>query len=194
MTADELNQGKVVVFSAPSGAGKTTIVKALLASKEHLSFSISACSRDPRGEEVDGKDYHFIGVSGFKSKIDSNAFVEWEEVYKDHFYGTLNSELHRIWKDQKTVVFDVDVVGGINLKKKFGDRALSIFIMPPSVQVLAQRLRSRNTDSEDRIKQRLAKAKHEIEMSEAFDIIIENDILELAIQKATKAVNEFLAL
>ena len=194
MTADELNQGKVIVFSAPSGAGKTTIVKALLASQDHLSFSISACSRDPRGEEVDGKDYHFIGVSGFKSKIDSNAFVEWEEVYKDHFYGTLNSELHRIWKDQKTVVFDVDVVGGINLKKKFVDKALSIFIMPPSVQVLAQRLRSRNTDSEDRIKQRLAKAKQEIEMSEAFDIIIENDILELAIQKATMAVNEFLAL
>jgi guanylate kinase len=192
VTADELNQGKVIVFSAPSGAGKTTIVKALLASQDHLSFSISACSRDPRGEEVDGKDYHFIGVSEFKSKIERNAFVEWEEVYKDHFYGTLNSELHRIWKDRKTVVFDVDVVGGINLKKKFGAKALSIFVMPPSEQVLEQRLRGRNTDSEDRIKQRLAKAKQEIELSEAFDIIIENDILEQAIQSAAKAVNEFL--
>jgi guanylate kinase len=186
-------QGKVVIFSAPSGAGKTTIVKALLATQERLSFSVSACSRAPRGQEIDGKDYHFIGVSGFKSKIHNNEFVEWEEVYKDHFYGTLNTELNLIWRNNKTVVFDVDVVGGVNLKKKFGANALSIFVMPPSIDVLEERLRNRKTDSEDRINQRLSKAAQEIELSEDFDVIIENDRLEEAISQATKVVNEFLA-
>jgi len=186
-------QGKVVIFSAPSGAGKTTIVKALLATQEHLSFSVSACSRAPRGQEIDGKDYHFIGVSGFKSKIHNNEFVEWEEVYKDHFYGTLNTELNLIWRNNKTVVFDVDVVGGVNLKRKFGANALSIFVMPPSIDVLEERLRNRKTDSENRIKQRLSKAAQEIELSEDFDVIIVNDRLEVAISQATKAVNEFLA-
>ena len=186
-------QGKVVIFSAPSGAGKTTIVKALLATQERLSFSVSACSRAPRGQEIDGKDYHFIGVSGFKSKIHNNEFVEWEEVYKDHFYGTLKTELNLIWRNNKTVVFDVDVVGGVNLKKKFGANALSIFVMPPSIDVLEERLRNRKTDSEDRIKQRLSKAAQEIELSEDFDVIIENDRLEEAISQATKVVNEFLA-
>ncbi|MDA9206750.1 guanylate kinase [Crocinitomicaceae bacterium] len=186
-------QGKVVIFSAPSGAGKTTIVKALLATQERLSFSVSACSRAPRGQEIDGKDYHFIGVSGFKSKIHNNEFVEWEEVYKDHFYGTLKTELNLIWRNNKTVVFDVDVVGGVNLKKKFGANALSIFVMPPSIDVLEERLRNRKTDSEDRINQRLSKAAQEIELSEDFDVIIENDRLEEAISQATKVVNEFLA-
>jgi guanylate kinase len=186
-------QGKVVIFSAPSGAGKTTIVKALLATQERLSFSVSACSRAPRGQEIDGKDYHFIGVSGFKSKIHNNEFVEWEEVYKDHFYGTLKTELNLIWRNNKTVVFDVDVVGGVNLKKKFGANALSIFVMPPSIDVLEERLRNRKTDSEDRINQRLSKAAQEIELSEGFDVIIENDRLEEAISQATKVVNEFLA-
>ena len=192
MASNEL-QGKVVIFSAPSGAGKTTIVKALLATQERLSFSVSACSRAPRGQEIDGKDYHFIGVSGFKSKIHNNEFVEWEEVYKDHFYGTLNTELNLIWRNNKTVVFDVDVVGGVNLKKKFGANALSIFVMPPSIDVLEERLRNRKTDSDDRIKQRLSKAAQEIELSEDFDVIIENDRLEEAISQATKVVNEFLA-
>ena len=186
-------QGKVVIFSAPSGAGKTTIVKALLATQERVSFSVSACSRAPRGQEIDGKDYHFIGVSGFKSKIHNNEFVEWEEVYKDHFYGTLKTELNLIWRNNKTVVFDVDVVGGVNLKKKFGANALSIFVMPPSIDVLEERLRNRKTDSEDRINQRLSKAAQEIELSEDFDVIIENDRLEEAISQATKVVNEFLA-
>ena len=186
-------QGKVVIFSAPSGAGKTTIVKALLATQERLSFSVSACSRAPRGQEIDGKDYHFIGVSGFKSKIHNNEFVEWEEVYKDHFYGTLKTELNLIWRNNKSVVFDVDVVGGVNLKKKFGANALSIFVMPPSIDVLEERLRNRKTDSEDRINQRLSKAAQEIELSEDFDVIIENDRLEEAISQATKVVNEFLA-
>ena len=192
MVSNEL-QGKVVIFSAPSGAGKTTIVKALLATQERLSFSVSACSRAPRGQEIDGKDYHFIGVPGFKSKIHNNEFVEWEEVYKDHFYGTLNTELNLIWRNNKTVVFDVDVVGGVNLKKKFGANALSIFVMPPSIDVLEERLRNRKTDSEDRINQRLSKAAQEIELSEDFDVIIENDRLEEAISQATKVVNEFLA-
>ena len=192
MASNEL-QGKVVIFSAPSGAGKTTIVKALLATQERLSFSVSACSRAPRGQEIDGKDYHFIGVSGFKSKIHNNEFVEWEEVYKDHFYGTLKTELNLIWRNNKTVVFDVDVVGGVNLKKKFGANALSIFVMPPSIDVLEERLRNRKTDSEDRINQRLSKAAQEIELSEDFDVIIENDRLEEAISQATKVVNEFLA-
>lgn len=192
MVSNEL-QGKVVIFSAPSGAGKTTIVKALLATQERLSFSVSACSRAPRGQEIDGKDYHFIGVSGFKSKIHNNEFVEWEEVYKDHFYGTLKTELNLIWRNNKTVVFDVDVVGGVNLKKKFGANALSIFVMPPSIDVLEERLRNRKTDSEDRINQRLSKAAQEIELSEDFDVIIENDRLEEAISQATKVVNEFLA-
>ena len=192
MASNEL-QGKVVIFSAPSGAGKTTIVKALLATQERLSFSVSACSRAPRGQEIDGKDYHFIGVSGFKSKIHNNEFVEWEEVYKDHFYGTLNTELNLIWRNNKTVVFDVDVVGGVNLKRKFGANALSIFVMPPSIDVLEERLRNRKTDSENRIKQRLSKAAQEIELSEDFDVIIVNDRLEVAISQATKAVNEFLA-
>ncbi len=192
MASNEL-QGKVVIFSAPSGAGKTTIVKVLLATQERLSFSVSACSRAPRGQEIDGKDYHFIGVSGFKSKIHNNEFVEWEEVYKDHFYGTLKTELNFIWRNNKTVVFDVDVVGGVNLKKKFGANALSIFVMPPSIDVLEERLRNRKTDSEDRINQRLSKAAQEIELSEDFDVIIENDRLEEAISQATKVVNEFLA-
>jgi guanylate kinase len=164
-----------------------------LATQERLSFSVSACSRAPRGQEIDGKDYHFIGVSGFKSKIHNNEFVEWEEVYKDHFYGTLKTELNLIWRNNKTVVFDVDVVGGVNLKKKFGANALSIFVMPPSIDVLEERLRNRKTDSEDRINQRLSKAAQEIELSEDFDVIIENDRLEEAISQATKVVNEFLA-
>ena len=190
-----MSQGKLIIFSAPSGSGKTTLVHHLLPKSElKLAFSVSATSREKRPNEEHGKDYYFLSADEFRKRISADEFLEWEEVYTDQFYGTLRSEINRIHSEGQTVVFDVDVLGGINLKKKFGDQALSIFIMPPSVQVLAQRLRSRNTDSEDRIKQRLAKAKQEIEMSEAFDIIIENDILELAIQKATKAVNEFLAL
>jgi len=189
-----LNEGKVIIFSAPSGAGKTTIVRALLDSLSELSFSISACSRDPRGQEVNGKDYHFIGIEGFKNKIKNNEFVEWEEVYQDHFYGTLNSELIRIWNANKTVVFDVDVVGGMSLKKKFGKKALAIFVMPPSLMVLEERLRSRNTDSEQKIQQRLEKAEQEISLSSGFDVILKNDQLDNAISNAKAIVNQFLVL
>ena len=194
MSFQNLNEGKVIIFSAPSGAGKTTIVRALLDSLSELSFSISACSRDPRGQEVNGKDYHFIGIEGFKNKIKNNEFVEWEEVYQDHFYGTLNSELIRIWNANKTVVFDVDVKGGMSLKKKFGKKALAIFVMPPSLMVLEERLRSRNTDSEQKIQQRLEKAEQEIALSSGFDVILKNDQLDNAISDAKAIVNQFLVL
>lgn len=194
MSFQNLNEGKVIIFSAPSGAGKTTIVRALLDSLSELSFSISACSRDPRGQEVNGKDYHFIGIEGFKNKIKNNEFVEWEEVYQDHFYGTLNSELIRIWNANKTVVFDVDVVGGMSLKKKFGKKALAIFVMPPSLMVLEERLRNRNTDSEQKIQQRLEKAEQEISLSSGFDVILKNDQLDNAISDAKAIVNQFLVL
>lgn len=194
MSSQNLNEGKVIIFSAPSGAGKTTIVRALLDSLSELSFSISACSRDPRGQEVNGKDYHFIGIEGFKNKIKNNEFVEWEEVYQDHFYGTLNSELIRIWNANKTVVFDVDVKGGMSLKKKFGKKALAIFVMPPSLMVLEERLRNRNTDSEQKIQQRLEKAEQEISLSSGFDVILKNDQLDNAISDAKAIVNQFLVL
>lgn len=192
MSSQNLNEGKVIIFSAPSGAGKTTIVRALLEELSELSFSISACSRDPRGQEVNGKDYHFIGIEGFKKKIKNNEFAEWEEVYQDHFYGTLNSELTRIWNANKTVVFDVDVVGGMSLKKKFGKKALAIFVMPPSLVVLEERLRNRNTDSEQKIQQRLEKAEHEISLSSGFDVILKNDKLDTAISEAKSIINQFL--
>ena len=192
MSSQNLNEGKVIIFSAPSGAGKTTIVRALLDVISELSFSISACSRNPRSQEVNGKDYHFIGIEGFKNKINNNEFVEWEEVYQDHFYGTLNSELTRIWNANKTVVFDVDVVGGMSLKKKFGKKALAIFVMPPSLMVLVERLRNRNTDSEQKIQQRLEKAEQEISLSSGFDVILKNDKLDIAISEANAIVNQFL--
>lgn len=192
MSSQNLNEGKVIIFSAPSGAGKTTIVRALLDEVSELSFSISACSRAPRGHEVNGKDYHFIGIEGFKNKIKNNEFAEWEEVYQDHFYGTLNSELTRIWNANKTVVFDVDVVGGMSLKKKFGKKALAIFVMPPSLVVLEERLRNRNTDSEQKIQQRLEKAEQEISLSSGFDVILKNDKLDIAISEANAIVNQFL--
>ena len=192
MSSKILNEGKVIIFSAPSGAGKTTIVRALLDELSELSFSISACNRDPRGQEVNGKDYHFIGIEGFKKKIKNNEFVEWEEVYQDHFYGTLNSELTRIWNANKTVVFDVDVVGGMSLKKKFGKKALAIFVMPPSLVVLEERLRNRNTDSEQKIQQRLEKAEHEISLSSGFDVILKNDKLDTAISETKSIINQFL--
>jgi guanylate kinase len=185
-------KGKLVIFSAPSGAGKTSIVHALLTSVPGLEFSISACSRPIRGNEIDGKDYYFLGIEGFKKKITEGAFLEWEEVYKDHFYGTLNSEVERIWKEGKNVIFDVDVYGGISIKKKFKEKALSIFIMPPSIEVLEERLRKRSTDSEDAIAKRIEKARHEISKASEFDVTIVNDELQTAISEAREIVIKFL--
>jgi len=186
--------GKCIIVSAPSGAGKTTIVHALMEQISVLSFSISACSRKPRENEKDGEDYFFIGPEVFKKRISEQAFIEWEEVYPEHYYGTLKSEVEKLWKQGKVVVFDVDVVGGLNLKKKFGENALALFIQPPNLTVLGQRLRSRNTETEERVQQRLKKADWEIEQSSNFDHVILNDVLPLAIDKAVKLATHFIAL
>ena len=186
--------GKAIIFSAPSGAGKTTIVKSLLANKLPLSFSISACSRQKRENEINGKDYHFLSIEDFKQKINEQAFIEWEEVYENNYYGTLKSEIERIWNDKKHVVFDVDVVGGLNLKKHFGNNALAIFIEPPSMDVLIERLRNRATESEASLNKRIDKAKHEMTYSPSFDSIIINDQLEETIEVAEKKVKDFLNL
>ena len=184
--------GKAIIFSAPSGAGKTTIVKSLLGNKLPLSFSISACSRQKRENEINGKDYHFLSIKDFKQKINEQAFIEWEEVYENNYYGTLKSEIERIWNDKKHVVFDVDVVGGLNLKKHFGNNALAIFIQPPSMDVLFDRLSNRATESKTSLNKRKDKAKHEMTYSTSFDSIIINDQLEETIEVAEKKVKDFL--
>lgn len=185
--------GKCIIFSAPSGAGKTTLVHKLLESSNQYAFSVSACSRKPRENEIDGVDYYFIGLENFKQKITENAFVEWEEVYLNNFYGTLKSELIRIWKQGKTVVFDVDVVGGLNLKKIFKANALAIFINPPSAEILENRLRNRKTESEEKIQMRISKAKIELQRAAEFDVIVENNILEEAVEKVKLTAAEFIA-
>lgn len=186
------NVGKCLIFSAPSGAGKTTIVRALLDEFEDISFSVSAASRGPRPNERDGVDYYFFSVDEFKKLIEENAFVEWEEVYADHFYGTLKSEVERIWEQGKTVIFDVDVYGGINLKKFFGDKALSIFIMPPTIEALEARLRGRSTETEEIIKTRLKKATEELLQHKQFDKVVVNDKLEVTINEASELVQDFM--
>lgn len=186
------NDGKCVIFSAPSGAGKTTLVHYLLREIDELEFSISACSREPRGREEDGIDYHFLSVDEFKEKIEADEFVEWEEVYENNFYGTLKSEIDRAWGEGKTVVFDVDAIGGINLKRIFGEKALSVFIQPPSLFVLEQRLRNRRTETEESIKRRLDKANFELSKKDQFDTIILNDNLEVACNEARELVLDFV--
>jgi guanylate kinase len=186
-------KGKVIIFSAPSGAGKTTIVKHLLSFNElNLAFSISACSRPKRNNEQDQKDYYFLSLEEFRNKIEANEFLEWEEVYKDNFYGTLKSEIDRIWNNRQHAIFDVDVKGGLNLKKIFGTDALAIFVMPPSMQELEERLRSRKTETEEKIQTRLAKAQSELETASLFDKIILNDNLEKAISEAKIMIEAFL--
>lgn len=186
------NTGKCVIFSAPSGAGKTTIVRSLLEKDLGLEFSVSACSRDPRPKEVDGNDYHFLGIEGFKEKIKDDAFIEWEEVYTNNFYGTLRSEIERIWSQGKTVIFDVDVIGGLSLKKLFLDDAFAVFVQPPSYEELEKRLRGRSTESEDKIAQRMEKARKELSFSKEFDVVLINDNLDQAILDAEKMVREFI--
>ena len=187
-----MSSKKVVIFSAPSGAGKTSLVRHLLEQGLPLEFSISACSRAPRANEQDGKDYHFLSSIDFKEKIAENAFLEWEEVYEDMFYGTLNSEVERIWTNGKQVIFDVDVVGGINIKKHFSVQALSIFVVPPSIKELKNRLEGRNTETAESLQKRLGKAKEEMAQQDAFDIVIVNDDLDTARQEVTKKVTDFL--
>ena len=187
----KLNE-KVIIFSAHSGAGKTTIVRHLLSVNNTLAFSISACSRERRNTEIDGKDYYFLSVDDFKRKIQSKSFVEWEEVYKDHYYGTLISEVHRIWEGHKIIVFDVDVVGGLNLKKYFGDKAISIFVKAPSLKELETRLRNRKTETEHTLQTRLNKAKKEMKFAKEFDFILVNDHPEASCKKAERIVNSFL--
>lgn len=183
---------KVIIFSAPSGSGKTTLVKYCLGIFPELQFSISATTRALRGEEIHGKDYFFLFVEEFKNLITEDAFVEYEEVYQDKFYGTLKSEVERIWQEGKVVIFDVDVKGGVNLKKIFGEKALSIFIAPPSIDELERRLISRATDDLETIKIRVAKAKEEMTYAEEFDQIIINDDLETAQKEIERIVRNFI--
>lgn len=184
--------GKAVIFSAPSGSGKTTIVKNLLSLREDLSFSISACSRPARPGEVHGKDYYFLSSEEFLSKVAAGEFIEWEEVYTGIYYGTLRSEIERIWSLGKHVIFDVDVVGGLNLKKYFGSNALAVYVKIPSFELLEERLRGRGTETEDTIQQRLAKAKEEIQYMSRFDYVLENVELGQAISEATLVLSNFL--
>jgi guanylate kinase len=188
-----MHQGKALIFSAPSGSGKTTIVKHLLSINPKLGFSISACTRDKRGRnEQNGKDYYFLTPEEFKDKIDKQEFIEWEEVYAGNFYGTLKSEIERIWAQGKHVIFDVDVKGGLNLKKYFGDRALAVFVKVPSIEVLEERLRDRNTDSEDSISRRLFKAKFELKFEDKFDVTLVNEDLDTSLRKAERLMTDFI--
>ncbi len=185
-------EGKLIIVSAPSGAGKTTIVRKMLEKGLPLEFSISACSRSMRQNEINGKDYYFLSVSEFKQKIENNEFVEWEEVYEGSFYGTLKSEIERIWKSEKHVLFDVDVKGGVNLKNIFKEKSLSIFIKPPCIEELEKRLRGRGTETEESIKKRVEKANLEMTFMKNFDKIVENDDLEKASGEVINHVLEFL--
>ena len=185
---------KVMVFSAPSGAGKTTIVTHLLETFNKLEFSVSATSRAPRGQEVDGKDYYFLSTREFKKRVKNNEFVEYEEVYPGSFYGTLKSEVERIWAKGNVIMFDVDVKGGVNIKKIFGEKAFTVFIMPPSLEVMEQRLRARGTDSDEAIKTRIAKAAEEMTYAAKFDTVLVNDVLEESFAKADRLVTLFTRL
>lgn len=185
-------QGKLLILSAPSGAGKTTIVRHLLKKFPTLEFSISACSRPKRNLEVNGKDYYFLSVEEFKNRIANNEFIEWEEVYEGSYYGTLKSEIERIWAKNNVVVFDVDVKGGINLKKIFGDKALSVFVMPPSIDALKQRLERRNTETEESLNKRVGKAAEEMTYANQFDKILVNEILEKSYIEAENLVQNFI--
>jgi guanylate kinase len=185
-------QGKLLLFCGPSGSGKTTIVHHLLKHNKQLQFSISATTRPQRANEKHGEDYYFISVEAFKKKIEKNEFVEWEKVYENGYYGTLKSEVERIWKINKVAVFDVDVEGGLNIKKQFGEQLLAVFIMPPSIDDLHKRLHARATESPETLMARVKKAEHEITYAYRFDHVIVNDNLEKALAEAQKLVNDFL--
>ena len=185
--------GKAILFSAPSGCGKTTIIRELMQFFDCFDFSISATSRQPREGEVDGKDYYYLSHDEFMRRVAAGDFLEWEEVYQGTCYGTLKSEIDRIWNNGGVIVFDVDVNGGRNIKRYFGDDALSIFVMPPSVEVLEQRLRSRGTDSEESIARRLGRSAEELKQAPQFDVTIVNDDLQRAVSETREVINKFLS-
>ncbi len=188
-----MNKGKLLVFSAPSGSGKTTIVRHLLQQDDlNLEFSISAATREPRGQEVDGKDYYFMSIEQFKKHIKAEDFIEWEEVYRDNFYGTLKSEVERIWAKGKNVIFDIDVAGGLRIKSKFPQETLAVFVKPPSVDELKRRLKERSTESDDKINMRIAKAHVELATAPQFDTIIKNYDLDVAKAEAYELVKSFI--
>ncbi|MEO5976069.1 MAG: guanylate kinase [Chryseolinea sp.] len=184
--------GRALIFSAPSGSGKTTIVKHLLDKNSDLGFSISASTRDRRGRtESNGKDYYFLSPIEFKQKIDDDAFIEWEEVYEGNFYGTLKSEIERIWSEGKDVIFDVDVKGGLNLKRYFGDKALAVFVKVPSLEVLSERLKDRGTESEESLSRRLFKANFETSFQDEFDVVLVNEALSKSLREAQQLYDSF---
>ena len=186
--------GKLIVFSAPSGSGKTTIVRHLIAQDDlNLEFSVSATSRSPRAHELEGRDYYFMDVETFKDHIKKDDFLEWEEVYRDTFYGTLWTEVERIWGLGKNVIFDIDVVGGLRVKRKFPEKTLAVFVKPPSINELIIRLKKRDTESQEKINMRVAKASVEMATAPQFDEIIVNDELELALGKARDLVSAFIS-
>ena len=186
-------KGKLIVFSAPSGSGKTTIVRHLLNQDAlNLEFSISATSRPKRGEEVDGKDYYFLDAKAFKQKIKNDEFLEWEEVYRDNFYGTLKAEVERIWSHGKHVIFDIDVSGGLRIKRKFPEQTLAIFVKPPSIDELKIRLKKRKTESDDKINMRIAKASAELATAPLFDTVVLNEHLENALIESYSLVENFI--
>lgn len=184
-------QGKLIIFSAPSGSGKSTIVNALLKMGFDMQFSISATSRKPRGQETHGCEYYFLSPDNFRSEVEKENFLEWEEVYTDTYYGTLKSEVNRITDTGSHIVFDVDVVGGVNIKKQYPEKAISIFIQPPSIQELRNRLIQRNTDSLDKIEERLAKAEFELSFADQFDHVVVNEKLDEAIKETALIIEEF---
>ncbi|WP_425076585.1 guanylate kinase [Psychroserpens sp. S379A] len=188
-----IKKGKLIVFSAPSGSGKTTIVRHLLKQEElNLEFSISATSREKRGQEIDGKDYYFLDLKAFKNKIKNDEFLEWEEVYRDNFYGTLKTEIERIWAKGKHVIFDIDVSGGLRIKKKFPEETLAIFVKPPDLNELIIRLKERGEESPEKISMRVAKAPAELATAPLFDEIVLNKDLEVALENAYKLVSDFI--
>ena len=185
-------KGKLVIFSAPSGAGKTTIVHHLLDQDLDLEFSVSACSREKRKNETDGEDYYFLGIDKFKEKIENNEFLEWEEVYPDQFYGTLKSEVDRIISSGTNVIFDVDVIGGLNIKKSYPSESLAVFVMTPSIAHLKERLLKRSTETEASVNRRIAKASSELKYADQFDEILLNDDMDVAFEKSVQLVSKFL--
>ena len=192
MSCNNFN-GKLIVFSAPSGAGKTSIVKYLVEQDElNLGFSISATSREKRGEEINGEDYYFLSTDEFKSHIKSDSFLEWEEVYRDNFYGTLKSEVERIWGLGKHVIFDIDVSGGLRIKRKYPENTIAIFVKPPNIDELKIRLKKRKTETENKINMRISKASTEIAAADLFDLVIENKILKSAQKEAYNIVSDFI--